>query len=100
MTNCNLNVELNVEKLWETENYIPDQIRKAMSLSIENRKLWELPKPKNRSYLTEKSKNRPKNWPNPQKPKIPMPPNISSILTIRELTVARVRKREKMSNCR
>jgi hypothetical protein len=85
MTNCNLNVELNVEKLWETENYIPNQIRKAMSISIENRKstaktfknrkLWELPKPKNRSYLTEKSKNRPKNWPNPQKPKIPMPPN-------------------------
>jgi hypothetical protein len=56
----------------ETENYIPDQIRKAMSISIENRKptaktfknrinRGKLPKPKNRSYLTQNSKNRPKN---------------------------------------
>jgi hypothetical protein len=33
-----LNVELNVEKLWETENYIPDEIRKTISISIDNRK--------------------------------------------------------------
>jgi hypothetical protein len=33
-----MNVQLNVEKLLETENYIPDQIRQTMSISIENRK--------------------------------------------------------------
>ena len=33
-----MNVELNIEKLLETQNYIPDQIWETMSISIENRK--------------------------------------------------------------
>ena len=38
----NLNVQLNIEKLCESENYIPDQIRKTISISIENRLLKPL----------------------------------------------------------